>query len=103
MSSNVPSPIALSVLLLHAADLVQGVLEGQSLTALLPRVPSAPRAGAQALAFDVLRRLGSAQAVRRALASKAPPPAVDALLLSGLALLWPPAAGERPQIGRAHV
>ena len=97
MIANAPQPIALSILLLHAADLVQGVLEGRSLTALLPRVPLASRAGAQALAFDVLRRLGAAQAVRRVLASKVPPPAVEALLLSALALLWPPAAGERPR------
>ena len=96
MSSNAP-PISLSTLLLHTADLVQGVLDGRSLTELLARMPPAPRAGAQALAFDVLRRLGGAQGVRRALATKAPPPAVEALLLSALALLWPAEPGERPR------
>jgi len=96
VSSNAP-PIPLSTLLLHTADLVQGVQEGRSLTDLLARMPAAPRAGAQALAFDVLRRLGGAQGVRRTLASKPPPPAVDALLLSALALLWPAAPGERPR------
>jgi 16S rRNA (cytosine967-C5)-methyltransferase len=36
-----------------------------------------------------LRWLGSAQAARARLAPKAPPPAVDALLLTALSLLWP--------------
>ncbi len=75
--------------------MVQGVGEGRSLTDLLTRVPAAARAGTQALSFDVLRRLGGAQAVRSALVAKAPPAAVDALLVSAIALLWPPAAGAR--------
>jgi 16S rRNA (cytosine967-C5)-methyltransferase len=91
-----PPPIALSHLLAHAADMVQGVREGHSLTDLLTRVPAAARAGTQALAFQVLRRLGGAEAVRSAVAPKPPPPAVDALLVCALALLWPVAAGERP-------
>ena len=90
-----PPPLALSHLLLHSADMLQGVREGRSLTELLARVPPAARAGTQALSFEVLRRLGAAQAVRSVVASKAPPPAVDALLVSAIALLWPPAAGER--------
>ncbi len=75
--------------------MVQGVREGRSLTDLLARVPANARAGTQALSFEVLRRLGGAQAVRSLVASKAPPPAVDALLVSAIALLWPPAPGER--------
>lgn len=75
--------------------MVQGVREGRSLTDLLARVPLAARAGTQALAFDVLRRLGGAQAVRAVVAPKVPPPAVDALLVCALALLWPPGRGER--------
>ncbi len=90
------SPIALSHLLNHVADMVQGVGEGRSLTDLLGRVPAAARAGTQALSFDVLRRLGGAQAVRSVVATKAPPPAVDALLVSAIALLWPAAPGVRP-------
>jgi len=58
------------------------------------RCPAAARAGTQALSFHALRRLGAAQTLRAALAPKAPPPAVDALLLTALALLWPP--GEPP-------
>ncbi len=86
------SSLPLAELLGHVADLVQGVRQGRSLTHLLPQVPAAARPGAQALTFDVLRRLGSADAARKLLAPKAPPPAVDALLVSALALLWPQAA-----------
>ncbi|HEV6968794.1 16S rRNA (cytosine(967)-C(5))-methyltransferase RsmB [Roseateles sp.] len=78
-------------LLLQAADAVQGVREGRSLTDLLARMPAELRPGAQALAFTALRRLGSAEAARQQLAPKAPPPRVDALLLTALALLWPDA------------
>ena len=76
-------------LLNQAADAVQGVRDGRSLTELLARVPADLRPGAQALAFTTLRRLGGAEAVRQQLAPKAPPPRVDALLLVALALLWP--------------
>jgi 16S rRNA (cytosine967-C5)-methyltransferase len=88
-------PIALAHLLNHAADMVQGVLGGRSLTELLGGVPSAARPGTQALAFEALRRLGGAQAVRAIVAPKAPPREVEALLVTALALLWPPAPGER--------
>jgi len=86
----------LSHLLNHAADMVQGVGQGRSLTELLGRVPAAARGGTQALAFEALRRLGGAQAVRSIVAAKPPPPAVDALLVTAIALLWPPNAGTRP-------
>jgi 16S rRNA (cytosine967-C5)-methyltransferase len=79
----------LARLLDHAADAVAGVRAGRSLTDLLPRVPEAMRPGVQALAFHALRRLGAAQEVRARLAPKTPPPAVEALLLTALALLWP--------------
>jgi 16S rRNA (cytosine967-C5)-methyltransferase len=46
----------------------------------------------QSLAFAVLRQLGTAEALRRQLARKAPPPAVDALLCTALALASDPAA-----------
>jgi 16S rRNA (cytosine967-C5)-methyltransferase len=73
--------------------MVQGVLAGRSLRDLLAGVPEAARPGTQALSFEALRRLGGAQAVRALVAPKLPPPAVDALLVSALALLWP---RERP-------
>ncbi|MBI5718031.1 MAG: 16S rRNA (cytosine(967)-C(5))-methyltransferase RsmB [Burkholderiales bacterium] len=88
---------ALARLLDHAADTVAGVRGGRSLTDLLPRVPEVMRPGVQALAFHALRRLGGAQEVRARLAPKTPPPAVDALLLTALALLWPEGPGAAGQ------
>jgi len=90
--------LPLSQLLGHAADAVQAVRAGESLTTALERCPPAARPGAQALSFHALRWLGAAQAVRAQLAPKAPPPAVDALLLSAIALLWPSgwADGDAP-------
>ncbi len=84
-----PHALPLSQLLGHAADAVQAVRGGESLTTALERCPAAARPGAQALSFHALRWLGAALAVRAQLAPKAPPPAVDALLLTAIALLWP--------------
>jgi len=85
-----PNPsLPLATLLAHTADTVQAVRGGRSLNTALARCPVDARPGVQALSFQVLRRLGSAQAARTLLAPKLPPPAVDALLLSALALLWP--------------
>ncbi|HEY9066465.1 MAG TPA: 16S rRNA (cytosine(967)-C(5))-methyltransferase RsmB [Burkholderiaceae bacterium] len=91
-----PHALPLARLLAHAADAVQAVRGGESLTTALERCPAAARPGAQALSFHALRRLGTAQAVRAQLAPKAPPPAVDALLLTAIALLLPggPAEGD---------
>jgi 16S rRNA (cytosine967-C5)-methyltransferase len=83
-----PSP-PLSRLLLATADAVAAVRAGRSLTDALVRTPDALRPAVLALASDVLRHLGSALVLRQHLAAKAPPPPVDALLLSALALLWP--------------
>ena len=80
---------ALARLLQQTADAVQAVRGGHSLTDVLAACPPALRPGTQALSFLVLRRLGAAQAVRAILAPRTPPPAVEALLLSALALLWP--------------
>jgi 16S rRNA (cytosine967-C5)-methyltransferase len=88
-----PAPTAalpLARLLGHAADAVAAVRSGRSLDDALARCPPPARPGAQALAFHALRWLGAAEVVRRRLAPKTPPPAVDALLLAALALLWPP-------------
>ena len=86
--------LPLARLLGHAADAVGAVRAGQSLNDALARCPAPARPGTQALAFHALRWLGAAEVVRRRLAPKAPPPAVDALLLTALALLWP--AGDPP-------
>ena len=80
---------ALSRLLEQTADAVQAVRSGRSLTEVLAACPGPLRPGTQALSFHVLRRLGAAQAVRAIIAPRTPPPAVEALLLSALALLWP--------------
>ncbi|MEO5696402.1 MAG: 16S rRNA (cytosine(967)-C(5))-methyltransferase RsmB, partial [Burkholderiaceae bacterium] len=72
-------------------DAVQAVRAGQSLNVALAKCPDDARPGTQALSFHALRWLGSAVAVREQLAPKAPPPAVDALLLTALTLLWPQA------------
>ncbi|MFM2056289.1 MAG: hypothetical protein RLY71_674 [Pseudomonadota bacterium] len=81
--------LPLDLLLGHTATAVAAVLAGRSLTDLLAAVPASARPGTQALAFHVMRWLGGAQAARNALAPRRPPPAVDALLLTALALLWP--------------
>ena len=62
---------------------------GRSLSDVLEKTPPEARAGTQALSFQVMRWLGGALAVRALTAPKPPPPWVDALLLSALALMWP--------------
>ena len=91
MSARAPNAaLPLARLLGHATDVVAAVRSGRSLNDALPRCPAPARPGTQAIAFHALRWLGAAEVVRRTLAPKAPPPAVDALLLTALALLWPP-------------
>ncbi|HYR26226.1 MAG TPA: 16S rRNA (cytosine(967)-C(5))-methyltransferase RsmB [Aquabacterium sp.] len=90
MSKTVTPPSSSSLplwqLLTGCAEAVAAVRQGQSLTDALATRPSAERPGVQALSFAVLRRLGTAQALRLKLVPKAPAPWVDALLLSALAL-----------------
>ncbi len=92
MPQPTPSP-PLHRLLGQTADAVAAVRAGRSLTEVLAACPAELRAGTQALSFAVLRALGGATAARALMAPKAPPPAVDALLVTALALLWP---GETP-------
>jgi 16S rRNA (cytosine967-C5)-methyltransferase len=87
-TANPPSP-PLSRLLELTADALQAVRAGRSLNDVLARCPADARPGVQALSFHVLRWLGSAGALRAALAPRTPPPEVDALLTTALALLWP--------------
>ena len=84
--SQAGGTLPLSQLLCACADAVAAVRQGQSLTDALAARPPHERPGAQALSFAVLRRLGTAQALRQQLVPKAPQPWVDALLLSALAL-----------------
>ena len=81
-----PSSLPLWQLLIGCADAVAAVRQGQSLTDALAARPATERPGVQALSFAVLRRLGTAEALRKKLVPKAPQPWVDALLLSALAL-----------------
>jgi 16S rRNA (cytosine967-C5)-methyltransferase len=87
--THAPLSLPLARLLNHTADAVQTVRAGESLNQALARCPADARPGTQALSFQVLRGLGGALAVRSRLAPKTPAPALDALLLSALALLWP--------------
>jgi 16S rRNA (cytosine967-C5)-methyltransferase len=87
----------LSRLLDLSADAVAAVQSGQSLTDVMGRLAPEARPGVQALTFHVLRWLGSATAVRAALAPKTPPPRVDSLLTCALALLWPVPAPAYPE------
>jgi len=82
----------LSRLLEQTADAVLAVQRGRSLTDVLALCPSQLRPGVQALSFHVLRRLGAAEGARAIIAARRPPPAVESLLLTGIALLWPDGA-----------
>ncbi|MDB5820344.1 MAG: Sun protein [Rhizobacter sp.] len=86
--------LPLSRLIGHTADALQAVRSGRSLTDALARVDAPARPGTQALAFHVMRWLGSAQAAREFMAPKTPAPAVDAVLTTAIALMWP--TGDPP-------
>ncbi|WP_077001760.1 16S rRNA (cytosine(967)-C(5))-methyltransferase RsmB [Variovorax sp. KK3] len=66
------------------------IRSGTSGTVAFEAVPSELRPGVQALGFQVLRWLGRAEALRRQLAKRTPPPVADALLCTALALAWDP-------------
>jgi 16S rRNA (cytosine967-C5)-methyltransferase len=70
------------------ANVVQAIRSGTSGTIAMAKVPNDLRPGVQALAFQVLRGLGRAQALRTILAKRPPPPPADALLCTALALAW---------------
>lgn len=70
------------------ATALAAIRSGVSGTVAFDNVESALRPGVQALGFQVLRWLGRAEALRRHLAKRAPPPAADALLCTALALAW---------------
>lgn len=87
---------ALSQQLAEVAQALQAILAGQSGTAALAAVPQRLRPGVQALLFQVLRQLGRAQALRAELAPRTPPPRVNALLCTALALAWDEAQAPYP-------
>jgi 16S rRNA (cytosine967-C5)-methyltransferase len=84
-------------LLQQAAHVVAAVQGGASSAAVLDAAPPQVRAGAQALAYAGLRHLGRAQALRKLLAKRTPPPRVDAVLITVLGLLTAQHAGEAPR------
>lgn len=81
------APIPLWQQLQATARVLAQVRQGQSGTVAIEAVPQRLRSGVQALSFAVLRTLGRAQALRQLLAPRLPPPPVDALLCTSLALL----------------
>ncbi len=91
MTASDPRPVVQAPHLatqLHAtARCVLAVEQGRSLGDALPRVAAPLRPGVQALTFHTLRHLGTARAVVASLASRKPPPLVQALLCSAVALL----------------
>jgi 16S rRNA (cytosine967-C5)-methyltransferase len=70
------------------SHVLMAIRAGTSGTAALDDVAASLRPGVQALVFQVLRSLGSAQVLRKLLASRTPSPASDALLCTALALAW---------------
>ena len=81
-----PASPPLAEQILHVASALAAVQDGRSLTEVLAQVPERLRPGVQALTFDVLRHLGMALALSRHLVPKPPAPAVEYVLLVGLAL-----------------
>ncbi len=98
-ASPMQSPPLWQQLQATAAVLTQ-VRGGRSLTPALQSIAPQLRPGIQALSFAVLRHLGTAESLRRSLAHKAPPPAVDALLCVVLALAC--ASGDEAVAYEAH-
>ncbi|MES2949835.1 MAG: 16S rRNA (cytosine(967)-C(5))-methyltransferase RsmB [Pseudomonadota bacterium] len=88
MNPKDDDPIPLWRQLSASAAVIRAVRDGASGTAAVDNVPSALRPGVQALVFHVWRNLGRAEALRRRLAAKLPPPGADALLCVALALAW---------------
>jgi hypothetical protein len=74
-----------------AASVLAAVRRGESATPAIAAVSAELRPAAQALSFHVLRQLGRAEALRRHLAKRGPPPAADALLCTA----WPRPGARR--------
>lgn len=91
-SDSLPGASPISPPLWRQLQLTAGALasirSGVSGSVAFEAVEPALRPGVQALGFQVLRWLGRAEALRRQLAKRTPPPAADALLCTALALAW---------------
>lgn len=77
----------LSSVLLSSAGVVEGVLDGRSLTDALTDVSAALRPATQAVSFHAMRYLGWADAVGRELVQRYPSVLFESLLLVSLTLL----------------
>lgn len=86
--ATAPLQAPLWQLLQHAAAVVAAIRTGTSGATAFATVPAPLRPAVQALGFQALRWLGRAEALRRHLARRTPPPAADALLCTALALGW---------------
>ncbi|CAB3913828.1 Ribosomal RNA small subunit methyltransferase B [Achromobacter aegrifaciens] len=84
-SPNLAPP--LSSVLLSSAEVVEGVLDGRSLTDALAGVESALRPATQAVSFHAMRYLGWADAVGREMVQRYPSVLFESLLLVSLTLL----------------
>jgi 16S rRNA (cytosine967-C5)-methyltransferase len=71
-----------------SATVLAAIRAGSSGTAAMEAVAVGLRPGVQALVYAALRQLGRAEALRRLLAPRKPPPAADAMLCLALALAW---------------
>ena len=92
-----PDRISLSDTMLAAAQNVQAVLAGRSLSDSLAATTAPLRASAQAVSFHAMRRLGLATALREILVPRKPASALlDALLKVALALLDTAAQAASP-------
>ncbi len=74
----------------HTAIAIAQIRAGVSGSVAFAAVDASLRPGVQALGFQTLRWLGRAEALRRQLAKRTPPPGADALLCTALALGWDP-------------
>jgi 16S rRNA (cytosine967-C5)-methyltransferase len=74
--------------LLATAQVIQSVREGVSGSVAVDAVHPELRPGVQSLTFHAWRNMGRAEALRRQLVKRAPPPKADALLCLALALIW---------------
>lgn len=98
-SPSRPGRISLSDTMLAAAQNVQAVLAGRSLSDTLAATDPALRASVQAVAFHTMRQLGLATTLRELLVPRTPPSALlDALLKVALALLDTAARAADPEL-----
>lgn len=88
MPDDFAESVALWQQLQAVAQALAEVRSGSSAATALEAIAPKLRPGVQSLLFHALRWLGQAEALRRKLAPRNPPPLADALLCTALALAW---------------